>query len=142
MADHPLFVRVGDGALFQFGHRPEGALHPRLHAGKEVLREIDAAEVDGQPEIRKFNVALLEALPEFFARWHGKTPFPFPQPVQPKAAWPGFLTDGRSRRREEADGPHFHILRLSMTPVGRGSCRAVIKPEVSARQEPRPTGSR
>ncbi len=46
-----------------------------------------------------------------------------------------------SRRREEAEKADARSIRLSMTPVGRGSCRALIKPEVSARQEPRPTGS-
>ena len=37
--------------------------------------------------------------------------------------------------------PRTILFRLSMTPVGRGSCRAVIERNVSARREPRPTTS-
>ena len=50
MADHAVLVGIGDGALFQGGHGGERLLHRRLHAGEEVVRKGDPADVEGEPE--------------------------------------------------------------------------------------------
>uniref|UniRef100_A0A0E0M262 DUF834 domain-containing protein n=1 Tax=Oryza punctata TaxID=4537 RepID=A0A0E0M262_ORYPU len=51
VANHAALVGVGDGALLEFPHRREGALHPRLHPAEELLREPHPAHVHEQAEL-------------------------------------------------------------------------------------------
>jgi hypothetical protein len=50
LSDHPVFVRVGDGALFERVHRGKGFRHGHGHFVEIIVWEIHAAEVDAQAD--------------------------------------------------------------------------------------------
>jgi len=61
---HAALVGVGDGALLELPHVGEGALHPRLHLLKELLREPHPADVDEEAELLVLVEPLDVALPQ------------------------------------------------------------------------------
>jgi hypothetical protein len=71
MADHAFFVGIGDGAMFEIGHAGEGFLHARFHGGKKIIREVHAADVQGQAESGVMGKILLVTFPQRFGcRFH------------------------------------------------------------------------
>src|SRR5207245_11325165 len=66
--DHPLFVWIRDGALFQLRHGDESLLYLGLHRREEVVWKIHPAQVQGQAEGRKFCVPLLKTPPKLCFR--------------------------------------------------------------------------
>ena len=67
MAHHPLFVGVGDGSPFQFGHRAQGFLDGSLHFGVKIIRKGNSADVQTQPDGGTIKIMTLEAGPK--NRW-------------------------------------------------------------------------
>ena len=52
VADHPVFIGVGDRSLLQGVHRREGLFHGRRHAGEEIVVELHPADVEAQAHRR------------------------------------------------------------------------------------------
>src|SRR4029434_3158935 len=65
MPDHPLFIRVGNGAAFQGIHRLESALHSRRHPLQETVVELHSADIERQPDVRHAAQVLAVSFPEF-----------------------------------------------------------------------------
>src|SRR4051794_875480 len=66
MADHAFFVWVGNGPALQFIHRGERFLQGRLHRIDKRAIDPRAAQIDRQPDGRKFGVELFKAIPKLF----------------------------------------------------------------------------
>jgi len=49
--DHPVLVRVGDRAGFEFPHRPKRFLDQRSHLFEKTIRKTHSADVDREVEI-------------------------------------------------------------------------------------------
>ncbi len=64
MADHALFVGVGDGAGLQLAHGGESSLDLRLHLFEKAIRKPHPADVDRKAEVVVAQVILLKTLPE------------------------------------------------------------------------------
>ncbi len=64
MADHAVFVAIGDGARLEVAHLAESALRRGFHPGKEVVREIHAGDIEQKPERLVAQEVALVALPE------------------------------------------------------------------------------
>ncbi len=63
MTDHATFVRIRDRTRFEFLHRSESGLDPRLHFREEIVTEVDAADVDREIELVDVQIVLFEAFP-------------------------------------------------------------------------------
>ena len=61
VADHALFVGIGNGALFQDGHGRESLLDGGLHGREKVVGKGDAADIHGEAEISVVAVVGFEA---------------------------------------------------------------------------------
>jgi hypothetical protein len=68
MTNHPVFVRISDGAFFEGIHGSESFGHGRGHFIEIIVRKIHAAEVDAQADGRIGRVVALEALPQVVLR--------------------------------------------------------------------------
>ena len=64
VADHSLFVRIRNFALFQTAHRRERLVDLRPHFLEEIVRKFHPADVDRETEIVVAKKVLLKALPE------------------------------------------------------------------------------
>ena len=67
MADHPVFVGIGDGASLEFIHRGERLGQARLDLPDELLREIHSADVETQADRGELCVVTLKPLPKIIA---------------------------------------------------------------------------
>ena len=63
MADHAIFVRIGNRAFFQRGHVGQRLLHARFHRGEEFVDHVHPAQVHRQTEFGKFGVIFLKPFP-------------------------------------------------------------------------------
>ena len=64
MADHALFVGVGDGAALQFVHLRVGGLQFRLEVGKELVVKRHPRDVERETQVGVGEVKALKAVPE------------------------------------------------------------------------------
>ena len=63
VADHPVFVGIGDGASLEFIHRGERFRQARLDLPDELVREIHSAYVEAQADRGELCVVTLKPLP-------------------------------------------------------------------------------
>jgi hypothetical protein len=68
MANHPVFVGVGDGAFFEGVHGDKRLVHPAGHFLEVIIRKIDPAQINRQADLRKGGVVALESLPGLVLR--------------------------------------------------------------------------
>ena len=67
MANHPVFVGIGDSAGLEFIHRVERLGQARLDLPDELLREIHSADVETQADRGELCVVMLKPLPNIIA---------------------------------------------------------------------------
>ena len=66
MADHSVFVGVGNGACLELVHRVERFGQARLYLLEEILSEFHPAQIQSQAEGRELSVIMLKPYPKIF----------------------------------------------------------------------------
>src|SRR2546423_290725 len=68
VADHPIFIRVGESAFFELSHLFETSTNPGGHGSDPILSEVHSTEIDREFDLWEFAIIFFEPFPELLFR--------------------------------------------------------------------------